>query len=177
MTSRAGAAPYVYLKAGEIFMSSGPACVTTVLGSCVAVTMFNERRGIWAICHALLPREDGRRNGDGDDFKYVDSSIGRMLKKFEKFMVGRGEIDAKLFGGADMFGAGRAPELSTVGAQNVKAALETLEKEGLAVSACDVGGRSGRKLYYLIPGNKVFVKRLDRLGPCPSGRGNKKQRG
>ena len=166
MNFRIDAVPNVYLKAGEFFISSGPACVTTVLGSCLAVTMFNERLRIWAICHALLPT----KNGNNDDFKYVDSSIVRMLKEFKKVKIGRQEIDVKLFGGADMFkirNASGALQPSSVGGQNIKAALETLEKEGLSIAASDVGGKSGRKLYYFTPENRVFIKRLDRLAISP----------
>ncbi len=138
-------------------MSSGPACVLTVLGSCVSVTMFNERLGVGAICHALLPR----KTGGGDDFKYVDSSILQMIKAFERLKISRQEIEVKLFGGADMFQAEAGNYwLTSIGQQNVKTALRTLESENLRLLASDVGGRSGRKLYYYMHENRVFIKRL-----------------
>ncbi len=138
-------------------MSCDPARVITVLGSCVSVTMFNERLGIGAICHALLPRN----NGNGDDFKYVDSSIRQMIRAFEKLKVDRHEIEVKLFGGGDMFRMQIArPFFISVGEQNVKMALKTIEKEKLKLMASDVGGHLGRKLYYYTHTNAVFIKRL-----------------
>ncbi len=138
-------------------MSSGPARVITVLGSCVSVTMFSERLGIGAICHALLPK----RAGAEDDFKFVDSSIVQMVKAFEKLEIRRHEIEVKLFGGADMFPDKTGNMLfSPVGEQNVRIALSTLQRENLRLRASDVGGRSGRKLYYYIHANRVLVRKL-----------------
>lgn len=149
--------PNIYLKAGEFIMLSGPACVLTVLGSCVSVTMFNKRMGMGAICHALLPR----KTGDENDFKFVDSSIVQMIKAFEKLKIGRHEIEVKLFGGADMFRARTGNLwLTSIGDQNVKTALSTIERENLRLRASDIGGRSGRKIYYYIHENRVLVKRL-----------------
>ena len=45
----------VYLKPGELHFATGPTVVSTVLGSCVSVTMFDRLSGAAAICHALLP--------------------------------------------------------------------------------------------------------------------------
>ncbi len=149
--------PNIYMKAGEFIMSSGPARVVTVLGSCVSVTMFSERLGIGAICHALLPKSTGAE----DDFRFVDSSIVRMVKAFEKLNIRRHEIEVKLFGGADMFpDKTGSMMLSTIGQQNVRIALSTLQRENLGLRASDVGGRSGRKLYYYIHSNRVLVRKL-----------------
>ncbi len=152
----------MYLKAGEFLMSSDPARVITVLGSCVSVTMFNERLGIGAICHALLPSN----TGTDDDFRYVDSSIMQMVKTFKRLKIDCREIEVKLFGGADMFqaSAGKRPRLPSIGEQNVKTALRVIEKEKLKLRSLDVRGRSGRKLYYYIHANRVYVKRLSEMG-------------
>ncbi|MDA8088608.1 MAG: chemotaxis protein CheD [Nitrospiraceae bacterium] len=153
--------PDKYLMAGEFYFSLGPARVITVLGSCVSITMFNERLGIGAICHALLPGNSGA----GDDFRYVDTSIARMIREFEKLKISRSEIEVKLFGGADMFQAktGKRSLLPSVGQQNVKTALRVIEKEKLQLRSSDVGGRSGRKLYYHTHTNVVYIKLLNGL--------------
>ena len=52
--------PVITLKPAELFISERPAIVRTVLGSCVAVTMYDRQLGIAAICHALLP--EGNEN-------------------------------------------------------------------------------------------------------------------
>ncbi|MGA2108628.1 MAG: hypothetical protein ABSH25_13400 [Syntrophorhabdales bacterium] len=49
----------VFLKPGEIYVGEEPAEISTILGSCVSVTMFSKRVRVGAICHALLPSRAG----------------------------------------------------------------------------------------------------------------------
>ena len=43
----------VFLEPGKMYVGEGSAEVSTILGSCVSVTMFCERIRIGAICHAV----------------------------------------------------------------------------------------------------------------------------
>jgi chemotaxis protein CheD len=153
-----------YLKPGEFYIGEHPAVVSTILGSCVSVTMFHPVSRTGAICHGLLPRCGGRKSCDGtclEGFKYVDCSIERMIKKFDALGFKRGEIQVKIFGGADMFGVGSSDSSSkTVGKENVIAARAILEKEGLRVAAFDTRGNQGRKIIFLPHTGEVFLKRL-----------------
>src|SRR5512141_2905785 len=47
----------IYLKPGEVVVARDPMLISTVLGSCVAVTMFSPSRGIGAICQSPYPIE------------------------------------------------------------------------------------------------------------------------
>ena len=88
----------IFLKPGEVASATEPARVSTILGSCIAVTIFNQRLRIGAICHALLPK-----NPKGHDaLRYVDSAISSMLQKFEAMGIGKNEMEVKLLGGADV---------------------------------------------------------------------------
>lgn len=90
--------PIVYLKPGELFVSRESAIVSTVLGSCVSVTMFSPELRMGAICHALLPVE----NSSGESFRYVDTSILSMLEEFGRHGISRTRLEVKLFGGSSM---------------------------------------------------------------------------
>ncbi len=158
--------PVHYLKPGELHIGDHPGIVTTVLGSCVSVTMFNRRRGMGAICHGLMPertapRHSRRDNGGG--FKYVDYSIEYMIDYFKSCGIGSSEIEVKLFGGADMFPAGEGDrKYLSVGKKNVMAALSTLKREGMTVHSRDIGGTQGRKLHFYLHTGDVFLKKLKR---------------
>lgn len=147
----------IYLKPGELAVAERPALVSTVLGSCVAVTLFSPRLGVGAICHAMLPLAAGR-----DGFKYVDSSLLHMLAQFDRLRVTKRELVVKLFGGADMFEPAKESGGSTVGRQNIQAARVLIRQEGLAVQAEDTGGRQGRKLLFYTHTGEVLLKRLSR---------------
>lgn len=156
--------PVVYLKPGEMHSAEKPTVVVTVLGSCLAVTMFNRRRGLGCICHGLLPhcyRPENREVPCPDDLKYVDYSIRQMVKVFDRHHVPRSEIEVKCFGGADMFTQRNADaRVASIGKQNIIAAEKTLESEGLAVRVKDVGGRQGRKILFYTHTGEVLLKRL-----------------
>jgi chemotaxis protein CheD len=156
----------VYLQPGEIFISDKPVVVKTVLGSCISVTMFNSRLRLGAICHGLLPECD-KMNGcncDSDEaIRYVDCSIINMLEQFHSFGILNGEIEVKMFGGADMFKPIRGkPNRMNVGKQNIKAAFKVMGDANLRLIASDIGGPSGRALIFVPNTGEVFLKRLRR---------------
>lgn len=158
MKERPGDLPYLYLRPGEVHFCRTPAVVVTILGSCLAVTFYSRRLAAGAICHALLPSGEGRSG-----CRYVDYAISYMLDEFARIGVPPHELDAKLFGGADMFGP-IAPNLDrpTVGRQNIIAARSILSREGVTVSRSHLGGNQGRKLYFYSHIGDVLLKRIER---------------
>jgi chemotaxis protein CheD len=149
--------PIVYLKPGELFVSRESAIVSTVLGSCVSVTMFSPELRMGAICHALLPVE----NSSGESFRYVDTSILSMLEEFGRHGISRTRLEVKLFGGSSMLSdnAGGYRGVA-VGRQNIEKAMQIIEAECLSLVASDLGGTNGRKIYFLTHTGAVFLKHL-----------------
>lgn len=146
----------LYLRPGEVFLSDKPTVVTTVLGSCVSVTMFAERLRVGAICHALLPE------GSVDEaFRYVDGSIYYMLAQLKTLGISRRELEVKMFGGADMLTINGNASVK-VGSRNIQVAKEVLKAEGLTLVKEDVGGVVGRKILFHSHTGDVWLKRLNR---------------
>ena len=158
----------VYLKPGEFCIAERPTLVTTVLGSCVSVTMYSPSRSIGAICHGLLPncRDDGPcTNECGNAFRYVDCSVKLMIDEFRKKGVPGRELLAKIFGGADMFSPSeRRSRPATVGSQNISTAIDILKAEGIRVVKSDTGGDHGRKIIFNSQTGDVYLKRLRKVG-------------
>ncbi|MBM9614928.1 chemotaxis protein CheD [Desulfobulbus rhabdoformis] len=146
----------IYLNPSEIVIAEGPAKVTTVLGSCVSVTFFSPKTRLAAICHAVLPNGMEKEPG-----KFVNQSIGYMIDFFQEKKVRHDELVAKVFGGADMFPLMRGSHaLGTIGAQNIQAALTTLELSEIPPAVVEVGGQQGRKLVFYTETGDVFIKRV-----------------
>ena len=146
----------IYLKPGEVLISRTPVLISTVLGSCVAVTLFSASRGFAAICHAMLPENVGRDN----DLRYVDTALHHIYDKILSCGVAN-DLVIKLFGGAQVLNMGeRAPDRNTVGDQNIAQAETVLAALGLTVSARDTGGLQGRKLFFCTRSGDVFVRRM-----------------
>jgi chemotaxis protein CheD len=159
--------PHHYLKPGEMFITQEPTLVTTLLGSCVAVTMFHPRRRVGAICHGLLPT---CRDSDAAlctrncalGFKFMDCSIQRMLEQFKAFGMKPREMEIKVFGGADMFGVTEANgQRMTIGRQNVAVTMRIFRDAGLSVLVEDVGGERGRKIFFYTHSGEILLKRLN----------------
>lgn len=146
----------IYLKPGEVFISKGPTLVSTVLGSCVAVTLFSPARRCGAICHAMLPENIGTEN----DLRYVDAALQHIYAQ----LVRRGNITdlvVKLFGGAKVLDVGEVSSSRlTIGDQNILKAEEILAELGFTISARDTGGLRGRKLFFCTRSGDVYLRRM-----------------
>ena len=157
--------PEFYLQPGEIHLARSPAILKTVLGSCVGVTFWSPRLGIGALCHGVLPRcPPGVRDAEG--YRYVDFAITDLARQFESFGALRGEVQVKVFGGADVLPVN--PDLSwkgTVGHQNWHIALEVLGDQNFTVLASDLGGSVGRTIQFHTGTGEVLLRRLSHLTP------------
>jgi chemotaxis protein CheD len=146
----------VFLKPGEVFVSCKPVLISTVLGSCVAVTLYSASRGFGAVCHAMLPENVGRDN----DLRYVDTALRHIYEKIVHYGIGL-DLEVKLFGGAQVLDSGQSSSgRLTIGDQNVLKAEEVLATLGFTVSSRDTGGLLGRKLFFCTRSGDVYLRRM-----------------
>ena len=149
----------VYLKPGEVLVSREPLLVSTVLGSCVAITLFSPSHHFGAICHAMLPENAGRDK----DLRYVDTALEHIHRKILQYGIDTADLMIKMFGGAQVLDVVKTDlEYLTIGDQNVKKAEEVLTALGYIVSARDTGGLQGRKLFFCTRSGDVYVRRMRR---------------
>lgn len=156
-----------YLKPGELFVGEESTLVETLLGSCVAVSLFSPRYRLGAVCHSLLPscrRENPCRTDCRDTPRFVDCSIRRMLEWFLERGIKQREIVVKLFGGSDLLAGPEGSGSKGIGRQNIDRAIAVIAEEGLLLSTSDVGGGRGRKILFKTYTGEVFLKRLSRAG-------------
>ena len=138
--------------------------VMVVLGSCVSVTLFHRRLGLSAVSHGLLPYCKERITCGGrcaGSAKFVECSVRAMTDRFKQAGVALHELEARIYGGAEMFGAKSSAGLTaSVGRQNVATALKALKEQELRIHTMDVGGCLGRKLFFDTGTGEVFLKRI-----------------
>lgn len=152
----------VHLKPGELLIADRPCLISTLLGSCVAITLFSPDLKSGAICHALLPSCPAPGHGACPErFRHVECAIRAMLEGLRRRGIACGRIEAKVFGGADMF---RADSRFSVGRQNVAKSWDILRGEGVRIAAFDVGGTRGRKIIFSPHTGEVLLKRLNGVG-------------
>jgi chemotaxis protein CheD len=167
-----------YLKPGEVYLSREPALITTVLGSCISVTMHHRPTALSIMCHAVMPSraEARKKTEDGRDiFQYVDSSIEWMVSQYDQKGIKPGAVEVKMFGGAAMFPDSRSQARDLgVGRKNIDMAVEVLKKNRMSIAAWNVGGSQGRKLIFNTLTGEVLARFITRTDPAFLASGGKK---
>ncbi len=161
--------PRVFLHTGECFVGAKPTLVTTVLGSCVAVTMHCAKKRISTICHAFLP-DSSDASGAGDDSqpcRYVDAAVKVMFSSLKRRGADLEHLKVKIMGGAlGLNNTLEGDSFFNVAARNVDMAEKALADLGVSVEATHVGGRLGRKLHMLTHTGEIWIKQLSATESC-----------
>lgn len=142
-----------FIHVGQLHVDASPAAISTVLGSCVSVCLYDARLGIGGMNHYLLPFW----NGNGlQSLRFGNISIPKLIEA----MLERGSsiynLEAKIFGGASMNAT--VNENMMIGKKNILVAKEILKSYNIAILAEDVGGINGRKIQFNLERNKVLLK-------------------
>ncbi|MDY7578090.1 chemotaxis protein CheD [Herbaspirillum sp. RTI4] len=147
------------LVARELFLNPGDTGVGfrgevfgTLLGSCVAITLWHPRRRLGTICHFVFPFAPGLSDRDG---RYGISAFARMQSDLIRNGVHLHECTAKIFGGGRMFASSSSQD---IGARNIAMARQLVADAGLTVAAENVGKDGYRRLYFDVESGDVWVK-------------------
>jgi len=146
-----------YLLPGNLFAHREAHIVTTVLGSCVSVCLWDPRNKVGGINHFLLPFW----NGEGlASPKYGNIAISKLIEKMLGLGCDKRNLKAKIFGGSAMFKMTNA--LMNIGERNIVLAQDALNEENIPIIASDVGGKTGRKIVYNTSVGSISMIRLSR---------------
>jgi chemotaxis protein CheD len=131
-----------YIVQGEYRVSRDPAEVlSTVLGSCVAVCLWDPGAQVGGMNHFLLPAAPGQ--GDAKMLRYGAHAMEVLINELLKMGARRLALQAKLFGGANVTDA-----LGPIGKANATFALSYLGDEGIPCIAKSLGGTQARRIMF-----------------------------
>ena len=139
----------VYLHPGQIYAASHAAHVSTVLGSCVAVCVWDPIARIGGMNHFLLPTGKGPR--------YANEAMPQLIEEMTSRGAFVARIVAKVFGGACVI-PGFSGSRRAIGSQNTDAALQFLTAHSIPLRANQTGGSRGRKLLFHTGTGQAYVK-------------------
>lgn len=146
----------IYLYPGQLYAEQEPAIVTTVLGSCVSVCLYDKVEKIGGINHFMLPLW----NGDGlPSPKYGNIAIPKLIEKMLLIGCRRNNIIAKVFGGAAVLNSSSG--LIGVGERNISLARDMLRMEGIQIVASHLGDNYGRKIIFNTYTGEVLMKKVN----------------
>ncbi|MCX8065353.1 MAG: chemotaxis protein CheD [Candidatus Hydrogenedentes bacterium] len=135
--------PEFFLEPGYIYFSKSPLNLYAVLGSCVAVCIWDKNLKIGGMCHFLYPRVPSKEKRTS---KYGDVAVLGLIKMMENSGAKRESMLAQIVGGAS------PPFIkndnNSLGKENAEVARSILNKKGITIASEDTGGSMGRKIVF-----------------------------
>ena len=132
--------------------------LSTLLGSCVAVCLFDPALKIGGINHFMLPEMGRSKYGDVDSLLSGNFAMEALLNA----LLGRGarkpRLQAKAFGGGTIIDSNASAP--NIGMRNASFAKEWLQREGIPLLSSDFLGPWSRKIIFLPFNGEAFCKRL-----------------
>ena len=148
----------IFLHPGEFYFGDRDTRIRTLLGSCVAITMWHPARKIGGMCHYLLPTR-GRAGTDAAEGRYADEAIVLFLRAIEANRTYPSEYEVKLIGGGDMFPGVERRNGQKVPARNLEAGRSLVTEHGFRIKTEDLGGTGHRNLMFNIWNGDVWVRK------------------
>lgn len=134
----------------------GGRLVAVGLGSCVALTLYDRAKGVGGMAHILLPDPTAARD-DSNPGRFATTAVP-LLREAMVAASARGPYEAKLVGGAALFGAMLGSGGQQMGDRNVAATRKALVALRIRILASDTGGASGRTVSFDIATGDVEVR-------------------
>jgi len=146
-----------YLYPGNLFVHRDPHIITTVLGSCVSVCLWDQVLKFGGMNHYMLPLW----NGEGlASPKYGNIAIQKLVEKMIELGSKKANLRAKVFGGGEVLKITQG--VLNVGERNIVIAKDMLKETGIPIIGSDLGGVTGRKILFNTETGSVLMKRLRR---------------
>lgn len=128
--------------------------LSTLLGSCVAVWLYDPELRLGGMNHFLLPTRQSIQNEE-DLVLAGDYAMEVLVNAMLSRGVRKERLVAKAFGGGNVVSSIRL----AIGASNVAFAQEWLQREGVRLLASDFGGPWSRKVIGVPQTGEVFCRR------------------
>lgn len=148
---------------GEYYVTGLDEMIGTLLGSCVAVVLWDDEKKIGGMNHFMLPG----RISENDIFKdrtarYGITAINELMKSMVDNGALRKNITAKIFGGGHVLENDLMETSVTIPMDNIRLARVMMEIEDVPIIKSDVGEHYTRKLLFDVHSGKVYLKKTQR---------------
>jgi chemotaxis protein CheD len=129
--------------------------IATLLGSCVAVCLFDPKLKLGGMNHFLLPSRTSAANTDTDIILSGDFSMEVLVNGLLNKGANKTRMVAKAFGGGTIVSSIRM----AIGERNADFARDWLERENIPLIASDFSGPWSRKVIFVPQTGDTFCRR------------------
>lgn len=146
-----------FLYPAALFVDTAPHLVDTILGSCVAVCLYDPVKKIGGINHYMLPFWNGTGLASP---KYGNIAIEKLIDKMLALGSKTENLQAKIFGGGEIIEA--KTNMFRIGERNIEIAVNTLKDYGIKIKGQSVAGKLGRKIRFNTETGVVLMKLIQK---------------
>ncbi len=149
--------PKIFIFPGNLEVSKKPTQFTTILGSCIAVCLWDNKLKIGGMNHFMLPLW----NGEGlASPKYGNIAIDKLIKKMLWSGSRVENLEAKIFGGGNVIES--TNNLYNIGDRNIEMALSKIAEYNIKIISSSTGGKRGRKILMDSSNFKILHKFIEK---------------
>jgi chemotaxis protein CheD len=149
-----------FLYPSTLYASREPVVVNTILGSCVAVCLFDTYLQFGGINHYMLPFWNGQGLASP---KFGNIAIEKLLEKMQALGSSQSNLIAKVFGGGNIIEATTAQFM--IGDRNIAVAMDMLKEMRIQIVSQSVGGNLGRKIQFDTSTGEVKHRFIEKQQP------------
>jgi chemotaxis protein CheD len=147
----------ITLQPGEFHFAQGKIRINTLLGSCVAITLWHPNKHLGGMCHYMLPKSSQTQRLEPGFF--ADGAMKLFLDAIKLHHTQPEDYHVKLFGGSNMFRQLNSNHhFLNVAEKNIAAGLKLLKQNGFHIQNMDLGGAVHRQVYLELWNGDVWVK-------------------
>ena len=145
---------------GEFYTSNDNEMISTVLGSCISIALFDSEKKIGGLNHFMLAKDtsiEDDRESNRLMGKFGEYAMELLLKDVLQKGAKLENLQAKVFGGSNVFNL-PAKTGAQVGEVNIKFAFDYLKQKKIPVVTSNTGGTAPRKIFFDPISSKVYLK-------------------
>jgi len=148
------------LMPGHYYFGREPGSIRTLLGSCVALTLWHPKRRIGGMCHYLLP-ERQRNATQPPDGRFGNEAIALLIEQITRAGTQPTEYEVHLYGGADTL-PDHLTHKTQVGVRNIELGWTLVDRHGFQLVGVDVGDNVPRTVRLDMRSGEVTMRRSER---------------
>ncbi len=150
-----------YLKIAEMKVVEKSDTLITVVGSCIALCLWDKTTSTGGMVHIMMPEHDG--DNVEPKGKYANTAIETLLNEMIKNGCNKENLIARIIGGASMFNnKDNTMNGAYIGEKNSRIVKKYLHKFNIPIKSEDIGGTSGRRIAFDPSSGEITIKALDR---------------
>lgn len=148
----------IFLHPGDLYFGRAPTIISTLLGSCVAATLWHPREKIGGMCHVILPESPQGKC----EMRYGNCAIDEFAKQAAKFKTNAADYEVRIYGGSDMFPDMVKSEGMKIGDRNIEKVKELLKHYKFKIKGIDTGGTNSRKVKLDLSNGSVEIRKTSK---------------